>query len=148
MDWDIEGPDAHPMEDFGISPSQGSAGRSRWQRGKEEYMGGVRRGVLGGAYVEEPRHSRLDFEEDMDVVAVETRGERRWEPCLTSRPAFMVSKAADAAVSEDLKDIRPPMYDGNPLNLKRFLEKLDDWVMTVTEDMDPTVAGKCVFKWL
>ena len=38
----------------------------------------------------------------------------------------MVSKAADAAVWEDLKDIKPPMYDGNPLNLDRFLEKLDD----------------------
>ena len=37
----------------------------------------------------------------------------------------MVSKVADAAVWEDLKDIKPPMYDGNPLNLDRFLEKLD-----------------------
>ena len=27
---------------------------------------------------------------------------------------FMVSKAADAAVWEDLKDIRPPVYDGTP----------------------------------
>ena len=38
----------------------------------------------------------------------------------------MVSKAADAAVWEDLKDIKPPTYNGNPLNLDRFLENLDD----------------------
>ena len=65
---------------------------------------------------------------------------------MTSRPAFMVPKDADAAVWEDLKDIRPPMYDGNPLRLNRFLEKLDDWQMTVTEDMDPAAAEKNVFK--
>ena len=29
------------------------------------------------------------------------------------------------------------MYDGNPLNLDRFLEKLDDWGLTVTEDLPP-----------
>ena len=58
----------------------------------------------------------------------------------------MVSKAADAAVWEDLKDIKPPMYDGNPLNLDRFLEKLDDWGSTVTEDMDPADAEKYVFR--
>ena len=58
----------------------------------------------------------------------------------------MVSKAADAAVWEDLKDIKPPTYDGNPFNLDRFLEKLDDWGMTVTEDMDPADAEKYVFK--
>ena len=61
------------------------------------------------------------------------------------RPAFMVSKAADAAVWEDLKDIKPPMYDGNPLSLDRFLEKLDDWGVTVTEDMHPADAEKYVF---
>ena len=71
---------------------------------------------------------------------------RRWEPRSTSRPAFMVSKAADAAVWEDLKDIKPPTYDGNPLNLDRFSEKLDDWGMTVTEDMVPADAEKYVFK--
>ena len=58
----------------------------------------------------------------------------------------MVSKPADAAVWEDLKDIEPPTYDGNPLNLDCFLEKLDDWGMTVTEDMDPADAERCVFK--
>ena len=58
----------------------------------------------------------------------------------------MVSKAADAAVWEDLKDIKPPMYDGNPLNLDRFSEKLDDWGVTVTEDMDPADAEKYVFR--
>ena len=58
----------------------------------------------------------------------------------------MVSKAADAAVWEDPKDIKPPTYDGNPLNLDGFLEKLDNWGMTVTEDMDPAEAEKYVFK--
>ena len=58
----------------------------------------------------------------------------------------MVSKPADAAVWEDLKDIKPPMYDGNPLNLDPFLEKLDHWRMTITEDMDPAEAEKYVFK--
>ena len=58
----------------------------------------------------------------------------------------MVSKAVDAAVWEDLKDIKPPMYDGNPLNLDCFLEKLDDWGVTVTEDMDPADAEKYVFR--
>ena len=58
----------------------------------------------------------------------------------------MVSKAADAAVWEDLKDIKPPMYDGNPLNLDRFLEKLDDWGLTVTEDQPPADAERYVFK--
>ena len=38
----------------------------------------------------------------------------------------MISTAADAAAWEDLKDIRPPMYDGSSLNLNRFLEKLDN----------------------
>ena len=82
----------------------------------------------------------------MNVAAAGTHGGRQWEPWSTSRPAFMVSKAADAAVWEDLKDIRPPMYYGNPLNLDRFREKLDDWGMTVTEDMDPAAAEKYVFK--
>ena len=73
-------------------------------------------------------------------------GEADGNPRSTSRPAFMVSKAADAAVWEDLKDIKPPMYDGNPLNLDRFLEKLDDWGLTVTEDLPPADAEKYVFK--
>ena len=68
----------------------------------------------------------MDTAEEMEVAAVGVRGGRRWEPRSTSRPAFMVSKAADAAVWEDLKDIKPPTYDGNPLKLDRFLEKLDD----------------------
>ena len=45
-----------------------------------------------------------------------------------------------------MKDIKPPMYDGNPLNLDRFLEKLDDWGLTVTEDLPPADAEKYVFK--
>ena len=109
-------------------------------------MEGVRREHLGSAYMEEPRRSHMDTAEEMEVAAVGVRGGRRREPRSTSRPAFMVSKAADAAVWEDLKDIKPPTYDGNPLNLDRFLEKLDDWGMTVTEDMDPAVAEKYIFK--
>ena len=45
-----------------------------------------------------------------------------------------------------MKDIKPPMYDGNPLNLDRFSEKLDDWGVTVTEDMHPADAEKYVFR--
>ena len=88
-------------------------------------MEGVRREHLGSAYMEEPRRRHRDSMEEMEVAAVGVRGRGRWEPRSTSRPAFMVSKAADAAVWEDLKDIKPPMYDGNPLNLDRFLEKLE-----------------------
>ena len=95
--------------------------------------------------MEEPRRD-ADAGEEMEPAAVGVRGRGRWEPLSTSRPAFMVSKAADAAVWEDLKDIKPPMYDGNPLNLDRFLEKLDNWGVTVTEDMDPADAGKYVFR--
>ena len=109
-------------------------------------MEGVRREHLGSAYMEEPRRSHTDTVEEMEVAAVGVRGGRRWEPRSTSRPAFMVSKAADAAVWEELKDIKPPMYIGNPLNLDRFLEKLDDWGVTVTEDMDPANAERHVFK--
>ena len=38
------------------------------------------------------------------------------------------------------------MYDGNPLNLDRFLEKLDDWGLTVTEDMPHADAERYVFR--
>ena len=89
-------------------------------------MEGVRREHLGSAYMEEPRRSHTDTVEEMEVAAVGVCEGRRWEPRWTSRPAFMDSKAADAAVWEDLKDIKPPMYDGNPLNLDSFLEKLDN----------------------
>ena len=109
-------------------------------------MEGVRREHLGSAYMEEPRRGHADTGEEMEVAAVGVRGRGRWDSRSTSRPAFMVSKAADAAVWEDLKDIKPPMYDGNPLNLDRFLEKLDDWGVTVTEDMDPADAEKYVFR--
>ena len=109
-------------------------------------MEGVRREHLGSAYMEEPRRSHADTGEEIEVAAVGVRGRGRWEPRSTSLPAFMVSKAADAAVWEDLKDIKPPMYDGNPLNFDRFLEKLDDLGVTVTEDMDPADAEKYVFR--
>ena len=120
--------------------------RSRRGRDEEAYMEGVRREHLRSAYMEEPRRSHTDTVEEMEVAAVGVRGGCRWEPRWTLRPAFMVSKAADAAVWEDLENIKPPMYDGNPLNLDRFLEKLDDWEVTVTEDMDPADAERYVFK--
>ena len=152
VEWDVgEGEDLDlDLEEFDISPPRGvrqeAAERSRWRRDEEAYMEGVRREHLGSAYMEEPRRSHRDSMEEMDVAAVGVRGSGRWEPRSTSRPAFMVSKAADAAVWEDLKDIKPPMYDGNPLNLDRFLEKLDDWGVTVTEDMHPADAEKYVFR--
>ena len=119
---------------------------SRRRRDEEAYMEGVRREHLGSVYIEEPWRGHMDTAEEMELAAVGVRRGRRWEPRSTSRLAFMVSKAADAAVWEDLKDIKPPTYDGNPLNLDRFLEKLDDWGMTVTEDMGPAEAEKYVFK--
>ena len=152
VEWDVgEGEDLDlDLEEFDISPPRGvrreAAERSRRRRDEEAYMEGVRREHLGSAYMEEPRRSHRESMEEMDVAAVGVRGRGRWEPRSTSRPAFMVSKAADAAVWEDLKDIKPPMYDGNPLNLDRFLEKLDDWGVTVTEDMHPADAEKYVFR--
>ena len=152
VEWDVgEGEDLDlDLEEFDISPPRGvrreAAERSRRRRDEDAYMEGVRREHLGSAYMEEPRRSHRDSMEEMDVAAVGVRGRGRWEPRSTSRPAFMVSKAADAAVWEDLKDIKPPMYDGNPLNLDRFLEKLDDWGLTVTEDMPPADAEKYVFR--
>ena len=149
VEWDVGGCEEDP-EEFGITLPRGvrreAAERGRQHRDEETYMEGVRREHLGSAYMEEQRRSHTDTVEEMEVAALGARGGRRWEPRSTSRPAFMVSKAADAAVGEDLKDIKPPTYDGNPLNLNRFLEKLDDWGMTVTEDMDPADAERCVFK--
>ena len=149
MEWDIGG-DKEDLEEFGITLLRGvrweAAERSRRRLNEEAYKEGVRREHLGPAYMEEPRRGHMDTAEDMEVAAVGVCRGRRWEPLLTSRPAFMVSKAADAARWEDLKDIKPPTYDGNPLNLDRFLEKLDDSAMTVTQDMDPAEAEKDVFK--
>ena len=65
---------------------------------------------------------------------------------MLSRLAFLVSKDADAPLLQDLKDIPPPMYNGNPLNLDCFLEKLDNLGRTVNEDMDPAQAEKYVPK--
>ena len=154
VEWDVgEGEDLDldlDLEEFDISPPRGvrreAAERSRRRRDEDAYMDAVRREHFGSAYVEEPRRSHRDSMEEMDVAAVGVRGRGRWEPRSTSRPAFMVSKAADAAVWEDLKDIKPPMYDGNPLSLDRFLEKLDDWGLTVTEDLPPADAERYVFK--
>ena len=147
--WDVGGGE-EDLEELGITPLRGvrreDAERSRRRRDEEVYMEGVRRDHLGSAYLQEPRRSQMDTAEEMEVAAVRVRGGRRWDTRSTSRQAFMVSKAPDAAVWEYLKDIKPPTYDGNPLNLDRFSEKLDDWGMTVTEDMDPADAGKYVFK--
>ena len=149
VEWDV-GRGEEDLEEVGITPPRcvrrEAAERSRRRRDEEAYMEGVRREHLGSAYMEEPRPSHTDTLEEIEVASVGVRGGRRWEPRSTSRPAFMVSKAADAAVWGDLKDIKPPTYDGNPLNLNRFLEKLDDWGMTVTEDMDPADVEKYVFK--
>ena len=149
VEWDIGGGE-EDLEEFGITPPRGvqreAAERSRRRRDEEAYMEGVRREHLGSAYMEKPRRDHMDTAEEMEVAALGVCGGRRWEPQSTSRPAFMVSKAADAAVWEDLKDNKAPTYDGNPLNLDRFLEKLDDWGMTVNEDIDPAEAEKCVFK--
>ena len=149
VDWDVDGGEEDP-EEFGISPLRGvrreASERSGGRRDEEAYMEGVRREHLGSAYMEEPRRSHADTGEEMEVAAVGVCGRGRWEPRSTSRPAFMVSKATDAAVWEDLKDIKPPMYDGNPLNLEGILEKLDDWGVTVSEDMDPADAEKYVFR--
>ena len=149
VEWDVcRGEE--DLEEFGITPPRGvrrEAAERSCRRGDEEvYMEEVRREHLGSAYMEEPRRSHVDTAEEMEVAAVGVCGGRRWEPRSTSRPVFMVSKAADAAVWEGLKHIKPPTYNGNPLNLDRFLEKLDDWGMTVTEDMDPAEAEKYVFK--
>ena len=150
VEWDVGMLAEEDLEEFDISPPRGvrqeAAERSRRRRDEEAYMEGVRREHLGSAYMEEPRRSDRDSMEEMDVAAVGVGGRGRWEPRSTSRPAFMVSKAADAAVWEDLKDIKPPMYDGNPFNLDRFLEKLDDWGVTVTEDMHLADAEKYVFR--
>ena len=35
MEWDLEGPDADPMEDFGISPAWESVSQSSQQRDEE-----------------------------------------------------------------------------------------------------------------
>ena len=84
--------------------------------------------------------------------AGDRRRDRKWR----EYQEYLAAEAAQGAKggtpahspqrAKDLKDIKPPMYDGNPLNLDRFLEKLDDWRMTVTEDMHPADAEKYVFR--
>ena len=58
------------MGDFGMTPPREAVSWRRRQREEEEYMESVHRGVLAGAYVEEPRRGRTDIEEKMDVAAV------------------------------------------------------------------------------
>ena len=101
VEWDIGGGE-EDLEEFSITLPRGvrreAAERSRRRRDEEAYMEGVRPEHPGSAYMEEPRRSQRDSVEEMEVAAVGVREGRRWEPRLTSRPAFMVSKAADAAV--------------------------------------------------
>ena len=59
--YDIEVTDGDAMDDFEISTPRGSVSCSCRQRQEEEYMEAVRRGVLAGAYVQEPRRSCLDI---------------------------------------------------------------------------------------
>ena len=117
MEWDVGG-GKEDLEEFSITPPRGvrqeAAERSRRRRDEDEYMERVGREHLGSAYMEEPRHDHMDTAEEMEVAAVGVRGGRRWEPRSTSRSAFMVSKAADAAAWEDLKDIKPPTVRWQP----------------------------------
>ena len=101
MGWGVGGCQ-EDLEEFGITLPRGvrreAAERGRRRRDEEVYMERVWREHLGSAYMEEPRRSHMYTAEEMEVAAVGFRGGRRWEPRSTSRPAFMVSKAADAAV--------------------------------------------------
>ena len=97
------------MEDFGISPPQGGRGEAAsWSHRhceEEEYMEGVRRGVLGGAYVEELRRSLLDIKEERRVAAMGTqgdaagnlarpRGRRSWSPKMRTLPYGKTSRTS------------------------------------------------------
>ena len=117
MEWDVGG-DEEDLEEFDISPPRGvrreAAERSRRRRDEEAYMEGVRREHLGSAYMEEPRRSHTDTVEEMEVAAVGVCGGRRWEPRSTSRPAFIVSKAADAAVVERPEGHKAPHIRWQP----------------------------------
>ena len=141
MDCNLEGPGRDPMEDFGISQPRGSASRSCRPREEEEYMEGVRQGVLGGAYVEDLRCSHLDFEEEMDVAAV---GTHQGPPVGTS--VDLATGVHGLQGRGRHRAGRPeghqaPMYDGNPFNLDSFLERLDNSGMTVTEDREDLQGG-------
>ena len=104
VEWDVGGGEDLDLdlEEFEISLPRGvrreAAERSRRRRDEEAYMEGVRREHPGSAYMEEPRRSHADTGEEVEVAAVGVCGRGRWEPRSTSRPAVMVSKAADAAV--------------------------------------------------
>ena len=120
MEWDVGGGEDLDLdlEEVNIFPLRGvrreAAERSRRRRDEEAYMEGVRREHLGSAYMEEPWRGHADTGEEMEVAAMGVRARGRWEPRSTSRPAFMVSKAADAAVWEDLKDNKPPHVRWQP----------------------------------
>ena len=112
------------MGDFGITPTRGErqegASQSRLHHEEGEYMEKVRQGVAVGVYVEDPRRRHVDIAGKMYVAAVGTHGGRQWLPQLSSWQAFMVSKAGDTALWEDLKNIWPPMYDESPLKIDQF----------------------------
>ena len=120
VEWDVGGGEDLDLDlqEINISPPRGvrqeAAERSCRRRDEEAYMEGVRREHLGSAYMEEPRRGNADTGEEMEVAAVGVRGRGGCKPRSTSQPAFMVSKAADAAVWEDLKDIKPPMVQWQP----------------------------------
>ena len=118
--WDV-GAGEEDLEDFGITPPRGvqrEAAESSCPRLDEEvYMEGVPRAHLGSAYMEEPR-----------VATWIPRRRWEWQPweSLGDADGNLGRPPADAAVWEDLKDIKPSTYDGNPLNLDRFFEKLEN----------------------
>ena len=120
VEWDVgEGEDLDlDMEEFDISPPRGvrreAAERSRRRRDEDAYMDAVRREHFGSCVRGGSTRSHRDSMEEMDVAAVGVRGRGPWEPRSTSRPAFMVSKAADAAVWEDLKTSSPPCTTATP----------------------------------
>ena len=126
VEWELSGGEGD-LEEFCITSPRGvrreAAERSRRRRDEEAYMEGVRREHLGSAYMEEPRRGHMDTAEEMEVAAVGVRGGRRWELRSTSRPAFMVSKSADAAVWEDLKDIKPPTVRWQPPQSRPLLRE-------------------------
>ena len=149
MEWDIDVVDGDPMEDFRVTPlraerQEAGSGSCR-VRVQEEYMEVVRCGVLRGAYMEKPWRSSVDIGVEMDVAAVGTHGGRQWDPRLSLKLASMLSRPADAAMWEHLKDIWLPCAKGSCSNSIVFFKSSRNWGMTVTVDTDPTEAETYVF---
>jgi len=109
-------------DNFGITPPRRIADRQR--RDQDEYMDDARRHLRLTTYNDPEEEA-----EEMDVRAVGSQrrwGSERWEPRSGPRTGFMASKTTDAVTWDDLKDVRPPKYSGNPLELDTFLEKFDE----------------------